>query len=362
MKIAIIGTRGIPNNYGGFEQLAEFLSVGLTKKGHTVYVYNSHNHSYQKSMWQNVNIIHKYDPEFKIGTIGQFIYDLNCILDSRKKDFDVILNLGYTSSSIWSFLFPKKSTLITNMDGLEWKRTKFSNKVKRFLMFAEKLAVKNSDALVADSLAIKKYIEDKYQLPSHFIAYGAELFTKPNLSILNSYEVNEKKYFLLIARMEPENNIEIILDGFHQSHSQMPFLVIGKTTNDFGSYLVQKYKNDKRIIFLGAIYDIDILNNLRHYCLTYFHGHSVGGTNPSLLEAMACNCLIMAHNNEFNKAVLENDGLYFSNSIDVKNYMDSTDFYFDSNTMIKNNSEKISTLYSWNFIINQYENLMLNSI
>ena len=162
--------------------------------------------------------------------------------------------------------------------------------------------------------------------------------------------------------MEPENNIEIILDGFHQSHSQMPFLVIGKTTNDFGSYLVQKYKNDKRIIFLGAIYDIDILNNLRHYCLTYFHGHSVGGTNPSLLEAMACNCLIMAHNNEFNKAVLEKDGLYFSNSIDVKNYINSTDFYFDAHTMIKNNCEKISTLYSWNFIINQYENLMLNSI
>ena len=100
MKIAIFGTRGIPNHYGGFEQIAQFLSEGLCKKGHEVYVYNSHNHPYQSNKWNNVNIIHCYDPEFKLGTIGQFIYDLNCSLDSRKRNFDIILQLGYTSSSI----------------------------------------------------------------------------------------------------------------------------------------------------------------------------------------------------------------------------------------------------------------------
>jgi hypothetical protein len=102
LKIAILGTRGIPNNYGGFEQFAEYLSEGLTEKGHEIYVYSPHNHNYQEKEWRGVKIIHCFDPEYKVGTAGQFIYDLNCILDSRKRGFDIILQLGYTSSSVWS--------------------------------------------------------------------------------------------------------------------------------------------------------------------------------------------------------------------------------------------------------------------
>jgi hypothetical protein len=108
MKIAILGTRGIPNYYGGFEQFAEFFSVYLAEKGHEVYCYNSHNHKFQENFFKGVHIIHQHDPEYKYGTFGQFIYDYNCIVDSRKRDFDIILQLGYTSSSIWYFLFPKK--------------------------------------------------------------------------------------------------------------------------------------------------------------------------------------------------------------------------------------------------------------
>ena len=109
MRIAIIGTRGIPNNYGGFEQFAEYLSVGLVNQGHEVFVYNSHNHSYKEDNWKGVNIVHCFDPEYLIGSAGQFIYDLNCIINSRKQDFDIILQLGYTSSSIWNRIMPKKS-------------------------------------------------------------------------------------------------------------------------------------------------------------------------------------------------------------------------------------------------------------
>ena len=109
MKIAILGTRGIPNSYGGFEQFAEYLSLGLIDKGHEVTVYNSHNHPYQQDNWNGVKIIRCYDPEYLINTAGQFIYDLNCILDARNKNFDIILFMGYTSSSIWRFLFPKNS-------------------------------------------------------------------------------------------------------------------------------------------------------------------------------------------------------------------------------------------------------------
>ena len=162
MKIAIIGTRGIPNNYGGFEQLAEYLSLGFLKKGHEVFVYNSSRHKFQEKKWNGINLIHQFDPEFILGTIGQFFYDFNCILNSRKHNFDAIINLGYTSSSIFLWLFSKKSNIITNMDGLEWNRTKYSKYVQRFLMFSERLAVKKSTMLVADSIAIQSYLLKKY--------------------------------------------------------------------------------------------------------------------------------------------------------------------------------------------------------
>ena len=115
MKIGILGTRGIPNAYGGFEQFAEYLSQGLVKKGHQVSVYNSDKHHYKESTWKGVNIINCYDPENKIGTAGQFIYDFNCIQDSSKRNFDIILQLGYTSSSVWHRYWPKDAFNIINM-------------------------------------------------------------------------------------------------------------------------------------------------------------------------------------------------------------------------------------------------------
>src|SRR5690606_26337508 len=136
MKVGILGTRGIPNHYGGFEQFAEFFSVYLARLGHEVYVYNSHNHPYQQPVFECVNIIHCNDPEYKLGTFGQFIYDYNCLRDARKRDFDILLQLGYTSNSIWFFMLPKNQIVITNMDGLEWKRSKYSAPVRQFLKFA----------------------------------------------------------------------------------------------------------------------------------------------------------------------------------------------------------------------------------
>ncbi|MDP9229398.1 MAG: DUF1972 domain-containing protein, partial [Bacteroidota bacterium] len=141
MKIGIIGTRGIPNQYGGFEQFTEYVAPALVNKGHQVYVYNSSLHHFKEKSWKGVKLISCYDPENTLGTLGQFIYDFNCIRDARNRDFDIILVLGYSSSSVWSFLFPGKSIVVTNMDGLEWKRSKYSKLTQAFLKKAEKWAV-----------------------------------------------------------------------------------------------------------------------------------------------------------------------------------------------------------------------------
>jgi len=275
MRIAILGTRGIPNYYGGFEQCAEYLAVGLVKRGYEVLVYNSHNHPYQENQWNGVQIVHCYDPEHKLGTAGQFIYDLNCILDVRKRDCDVILQLGYTSSSIWGWLMPRKSIVTTNMDGLEWKRTKYSEKVKKFLRYAESLGVKYSDYLISDSIGIKNYLKETYNSESTYIAYGATLFENNNPDILERYALKEYQYDMLIARLEPENSIEIILDGAAKANINRPFLVVGNHETSYGKYLKQKFSSFSQIQFIGGIYDINVLNNLRYYSNIYFHGHTV---------------------------------------------------------------------------------------
>ena len=251
MKIAILGTRGIPNHYSGFEQFAEFFSVYLVEKGHDVYVYNSHNHLFQEKTFKGVNIIHQNDPEYKLGTFGQFIYDFNCIMDSRKKDFDIILQLGYTSNSIWFFLLPKKPIIITNMDGLEWKRTKYSKPVQQFLKFSERLATLSSDFLVADSLGIQTFLKEKYKKESTYIAYGAHPFTDPNEPIVSSYKMSKYNYNMIMARFEPENNLEMVLEGVVLSNTNREIIVVGNHKTKYGDYLKNKFKEHTNIIFLG---------------------------------------------------------------------------------------------------------------
>ncbi|MEI8278330.1 MAG: DUF1972 domain-containing protein [Bacteroidota bacterium] len=362
IKIGILGTRGIPNRYGGFEQCAEYLALGLVQKGHGVWVYNSHDHEYQDVEWNGVHIIHCNDPEKRLGTAGQFIYDWNCIQDARKRDFDILLQLGYTSNSIWFSRWPKYCVNIVNMDGLEWKRSKYSKKVQWFLKHAEKWAAKHGDVLIADSVGIQQYLKETYNKLSHFIAYGADIVTHTDVSVLKKYDLIPYQYAILIARMEPENNIEMIIKGYVQSGNLQPLVVVGKTDNYFGTYLKETYQAQNQIKFTGGIYDGDIINNLRYFSLLYFHGHSVGGTNPSLLEAMGCSALIAANDNVFNKAVLGNDALYFANTNDVARIAHDITEKSKHQLHIDNNIQKIRDHYNWPRIIDEYERVMLDSV
>lgn len=361
MHIGIIGTRGIPNHYGGFEQFAGQLSTGLVQRGHAVSVYNSSNHPYQHKEWNGVTIIHCKDPEPKLGTFGQFLYDRNCLLDSYKRGFDILLHLGYTSDVVWWRLWKKDAIHIMNMDGLEWKREKYNVVTKQYLKWAEKKAAQYSDILIADSVGIQQYISAKYKKKPVFIPYSATPFSSPNPELLNPLQVNPYKYCLLIARMEPENNIEMVIQGFISSGSEFPLLIVGSTSGKYGSYIQKKYKGLK-VLFVGGIYDTELLNNLRFYSRYYFHGHSVGGTNPSLLEAMACSCTIVAHNNIFNKGVLEENADYFSTADDVAEIINSEQKPESERMRKEMNLKKITTQYGPDKIVNDYEALMLSAL
>ncbi len=365
MKIAFISTRGIPNNYGGFEQFAEYISVGLAARGHEVTVYSPHYHPYQQKEYKGVRIKHIYSPEkWMGGSVGSFFYDYACLKDAlRREDYDIIYEAGYTSIIPAYIRFNVKNIrrplFTTNMDGLEFRRTKFNKWTRRFLHWEEKEAVSHSHYLIADNMGIHDYYKEKYGRESRFLAYGANVSDNYDATFLDSLGLNADGYYLLVARMEPENNIKMALEGYRKSrqYGKRPLVVVGKTNTRHGKELVRTYASDDNIRFVGGIYDFDRLNSIRHYSFAYFHGHSVGGTNPSLLEAMASGCFILAHDNIFNRAVLGRNAEYYASPDDVARLLDSIDEAAKEKKTdyTAANLDIIRSEYSWQHLIDQHE-------
>lgn len=358
VKIAILGCRGIPNHYGGFEQFAERLAPALVSRHDMdVWVYNSSRHPLKDPVWKGVHRILCYDPEHVVGQVAQFLYDWLCIRDSRQRGFDAILQLGYTSNAIWHWRLPPNASIITNMDGLEWQRKKYNPAVRRFLRHAEALAARHGDVLVADSLPIQQYLREVYDREAHYIPYGATIRRKIKETALSDYDLEPASYFLLIARLQPDNHILEIIRGHLASLSGFPLVIVGDTNNRFARRLMSQF-HGQGAIFTGAIFDQPALSQLRHHCRMYFHGHSSGGTNPSLLEAMADSALICAHDNPFNRSVLGDDALYFSQERDITYRVLKGAFPSKRKEFARNNLRKLRTHYSWPKVVDAYADLI----
>lgn len=364
MKIAFVSTRGIPNNYGGFEKFAEQLSVRLAARGHEVIVYSPHYHVYKSNEYKGVRIKHIYSPEPWMGSsIGSFFYDFLSLRDALKREKpDIVYVAGYTSivpAYIWYNVRNIKSpVLMTNMDGLEYKRTKFNRWVRAFLSWEERMTVKYSRFLISDNTGIQDYYKSEYGRESTLLAYGADIPRTYDERYVSELGLKSNEYFLLVARMEPENNIAMAIEGYLASkwRCRKPLVVVGKPNTRYGKELIAKYGWETSVRFTGGIYDTDCLNSLRHFSYTYFHGHSVGGTNPSLLEAMACGCFILSHDNVFNKSVLGENALYYANEQEIASMLDGMD-----KTMAKKerfvirNLQTIRDRYSWEKLADAYE-------
>ena len=365
MKIAFVSTRGIPNNYGGFEQFAEYISVGLAKRGHDVTVYSPHYHPYKEGVYKDVKIKHIYSPEQWLGgSFGSIFYDYACLKDALKREnFDIIYEAGYTSIIPAYIRFNvkdiKKPIFITNMDGLEYKRTKFHPMVQKYVFWEEKMAVKHSHYMIADNMGIQDYYKEKYGKESKLLAYGANIYDDWDVARLQEYELEPYNYYLIVARLEPENNLVMAIEGYLKSkeNGKSPLVIVGNTDTRHGKKLMEKYGHEKSICFMGGIYDFKKLDSVRHFSRAYFHGHSVGGTNPSLLEAMASGCFILAHDNVFNRAVLKENAIYYKTAEDVCGRLDRMDDEIceRKDLIINNNWQEIRIKYSWEKLIDEHE-------
>jgi len=322
MRIAILGTRGIPNQYGGFERFAEVISAHFAELGHTVYVSSpSIDNSGVFDLPNHVNLVRVYIPSWISSNVQTLYYDLKSLIWASKNNIDVVLECGY-SHSIWLIFFRKTfwSKIVTNPDGLEFSRKKWNLFAKTFLRICEKLAIRYSVSIVCDSPALVDYYRSKYSINPKVIPYGAfPVRSVPDKSILKQFTVPDD-YYLMISRLTPENNIEPILESF--SKNGFSLVVVGDFTSRYGQHCFNRYRLYSNIIFLGKIYDQNKLDTLRYYAKAYIHGHSVGGTNPSLVEAMSCKCFVIAHDNVFNRTVLNNEGMYFNKSDDLKIYLE----------------------------------------
>lgn len=364
MKIAILGTKGIPNNYGGYEQFAEYISTRLTARGHEVTVYNPSFHTFKKDNFNGVTIKRIFSPEKLIGGSANIIYDHLCLRDALNRNFDVIYEAGYHSVALSLRYFNVKGRtrplVFTNMDGLEWKRTKWSKTVQNIIRKLEKIAVEESPFLISDNVGIQDYLKDKFSKESYYIPYGADPVTDFDEGHLKEYGVKPYEYFILVARLEPENNIETILNGHSNSSAKRPILVVGNHQTRYGQFLQTTFQN-QLVKFVGGIYTKPKLDSLRYYSRAYFHGHSVGGTNPSLLEAMACKAFIWAHRNPFNIAILNEHAFYFSNPEEVTKLIDDFDElstgYAQSFKVA--NYGKIEKVFCWERVVLEHEKLFM---
>lgn len=356
LSIGIIGTRGIPNQYGGYEAAVQELAPRLVSMGHRVVVYCSSLQGTREKTYEGVELVYSYDPENSLGSFGQFIYDLKSNIASRKYKHDVIFHMGYTSDSCWYWIWDRSAIHITNMDGMEWMRSKYSPKVRKYLKKAEKWAATKSNLLIADSIGIKDYLEENYSTLVRHISYGVTIPSGFTPNEIKEMGLIPFQYDLVVARIVPENNIELIINAKLQSIEDIPLLIYGNK-NELWQELVSRYGSESRIRFMDANYNRKSMDSIRHFSRYYLHGHSVGGTNPSLLEAMAAECGVIAHNNVFNKGVLQDGGRYFSTKDELVVLLNSSKDELISKQQIENNISRLKTDYNWDSISKLYEEI-----
>ncbi|MGP8024376.1 MAG: DUF1972 domain-containing protein [Methanobacterium sp.] len=373
MRIAILGSRGIPAKYGGFETFAEGLSSRLVENGYEITV----SCEYQP-LNSRINEFNGVKLEYfplkapKSYLLRMFYENLSDIyfLIKLTRNHDLIYFLG---TEVGFFLFiPKllKSNirLLVNIDGVMWKRTKF-NKFARFLLkINHYFATVFANTIITDAKEMKNYVPDFYKNKAVYIPYGINIpknipWSKEIMKNLNNYDkiknISPNNYWLIVARLEPENNISMAIDAFSESKTELPLIIIGEFTSE--KYRKQLYgitENCNNIVFMGSIYDINMLNMLRQNCFAYIHGHTVGGTNPSLLEAMIMKNIIIAHDNEFNREVCGNSGIYFKDANELKDKLELIENDFSQYLKLKEDAyHRVKEEYSWNEINGKYMKL-----
>ena len=364
IKVAIIGSRGIPPIFGGFETFVFELSKRINKISNiSIIVYGENTKSLHIIRDEYAGIKRVFVP--RMGRMGVIINRILGIRDAvYNEKVDAIYLLGYSSAFFinWRKIKKNKVKFIINPGGLGWRRTKYSFLIRNYLKICERIVMHNSDIIVADSLRIGEYIKNVYGRNYIYIPYGVDLTDQNPIKeddLLKTLGLSFYSYYIIVSRCIPENNILTMIKGFKKSITNKKLIII--TNLDKGRYsqkVAECCKSDPRIILYGPLYNKEMLARMRANAFGYIHGHSVGGTNPSLVEAMGYGNIIVAHNNIFNKEVISKElGYFFKNENDLVQILNSLDNDLSLSKKRKMIKKRVETSYNWESIAEKYINL-----
>ena len=361
-KLSVIGTVGLPANYGGFETLADHIVRNLGNDYDITVYCTKKKYSKENRPTKYLNARLKYLP-FDANGVQSIPYDTISILHSLFYA-DVLLVLGVAGAWILPFvrIFTNKKIIIS-VDGIEWKRDKWSLVARLYLWWAEKLAVKYSHIDITDNESIQDYTASRYGSLSRIIEYGADhtLQVKPSIKDKEDFPFVKLPYALKVCRIEPENNVHLVLEAFKRLPKRTMVIIGNWNKSDYGIKLRKKYACCKNIILLDPIYDQRTLDMIRGNALVYIHGHSAGGTNPSLVEAMFLGLPIIAYNVSYNKTTTERSALYFNKIDDLIRIIEQTNIA--TYKIIGNRMKAIADRrYTWSIIAKKYHHLILESL
>ena len=360
MKIAVLGTRGIPARYGGFETCAEEISVRLIDKGHQVTVYcREGNAPDAGTRYRGAELVTL--PCLKAKALETFSHTAISTFHALFRPYDAVLVFNAANSPLCTFLRLAGRKVALNVDGLEWKRRKWGAVARNYYQLAEYISTKVANVIISDSRGIASYYIDRYKTPSTFIAYGANIEGSQNPAVLQEYGLTAGSYFFVGSRLEPENNADLTVAAFERVQTDKKLVIAGGA--NYRSPFIENLRRttDPRIQFLGPVYKDGHMRELHCNCYAYVHGNEVGGTNPALLKALGYGNCVLSLNVIFNKEVIADAGIMYER--DVEDLRQKLQFIVDNpdvaDRLRQAAVQRILQEYTWEKIADEYERMLL---
>jgi glycosyltransferase involved in cell wall biosynthesis len=358
LRIALIGTRGIPAAYGGFETAVEEVGRRLVERGHRVLVYGRDAGTAGDVHLGMRRVTLPAVRQKALETLSHTALSTVHAVTKARPDAAFVFNAA--NSPFLPLLRARRIPVALHMDGLEWRRSKWGPRGKAYYRAAESFGVRQADAIIADAPGIADYYDHQFGVASELIRYGAPLLDDAPSDGIRELGLEPGGYHLVVARFEPENHVREIVEGYAMSQATKPLVVVGSApyAAEYTAAIDRIAAADPRIRLLGAVYDQDLLDALYHHASTYLHGHSVGGTNPSLLRAMGAGTAVIAFDVVFNREVLDEQGWYFRTSADVAAAVDAAES--DAGAVAAASAavrRRAADAFSWDDVAATYEDL-----
>jgi len=359
----MIGTRGVPATFGGFETAVEEVGRRLVDRGHAVTVYCRARHAAAGHARPSANYLGMrlvYLPALRLGALEPLSHTaLSVAHATTGARPDAAFVFSPANAPFVPVLRQRGIPTSVHVDGLEWKRERWGGAARRYYRWAEERSVRSADALIADSQGVVDYYLSEFSIPTELISYGTRLLHDPPATRLAELGLTPHGYHLAVASFVPENHVDVILDGYRRSSAALPLVVVGSAPSS-GAHArrITAMAEDPRVRLLGALADQDQLDQLYAHSVSYLHGHSVGGTNPSLLRAMGARTAAIAWDVRFNRDVLGVYGAYFRDAATLAVLIEDAELNpHHTQEVSEALQRRAAALYNWGHVTDGYEDL-----